>query len=124
SDKTLVSRINLGYEINQSNRVYVNYLYNNFNRGTKDEMQPLGIQLLENTRDLQKQITSLTYENQSFDNKLRTNVFYKYYYQKTTANEPYQITANPPEYGLNRIKNNRNHSGYGVTASYSIRPDL
>lgn len=124
SDKTLVSRINLGYEINQNNRVYVNYLYNNFNRDTKDEMQPLGIQLLENTRDLQKQITSVTYENQAFDNKLRTNVFYKYYYQKTTSNEPYQITATPPEYGLNRIENNRNNSGYGLTASYSIRPDL
>lgn len=124
SDKTLVTRVNLGYEINKNNRLYVNYLYNNFNRGTKDEMQPLGLQLLENTRDLQKQIVSVTYENLAFDEKLRTNVFYKYYFQKTTSKEPYQITASPPDYGLTRIENNRNHSGYGLTLSYALRPTL
>ncbi len=124
SDQTLVTRINLGYEINRNNRLFANYLYNNFNRGTQDDMQPLGLQLLENTRDLQKRITSITYENLAFDQKLRTNVFYKYYAQKTTSKEPYQIATNPPDYGLNRIENNRNHSGYGMAVSYALRPTL
>src|SRR5690606_10603358 len=119
-DQTLVARINLGYKINRNNRIFVNYLYNNFNRATEDAMQPLGLQLLENTRDLQKRITSLTYENLAFGGKLRTNVFYKHYVQKTTSNEPYQITANPPDYGLDQIVNNRNHGGYGVALSYAL----
>jgi len=123
-DQTLVARINLGYKINRNNRIFVNYLYNNFNRATEDAMQPLGLQLLENTRDLQKRITSLTYENLAFGGKLRTNVFYKHYAQKTTSNEPYQITANPPDYGLDQIVNNRNHGGYGVALSYALRPTL
>ncbi len=124
SDQTLVTRINLGYDINRTNRVFANFLYNNFDRGTEDAMQPQGLQLLENTRDLQKRITSITYENLVFDEKLRTNVFYKYYQQKTTSNEPYQISANPPNYGLNQIVNDRSHSGYGVALSYALRPTL
>jgi outer membrane receptor protein involved in Fe transport len=124
NDKTLVSRINIGYVINRQNKLYVNYLYNNFKRGTKDEMQPLGLQLLENTRDLQKNIASFTYENLSFDDKLRTNVFYKHYFQKVTSNEPYQITAIPPQYGLTAIANNRDDSGYGFALSYALKPNF
>ncbi|WKK58791.1 TonB-dependent receptor plug domain-containing protein [Sphingobacterium sp. BN32] len=124
SDKTLVSRVNLGYAINANNHLFANYLYNNFKRGTEDKMQPLGIQLLENTRDLQKNIFSFTYENLSFSQKLRTNIFYKHYLQKVTSNEPYQINANPPEYGLKKFERDRNHSGYGFAASYALRPTL
>ena len=124
SDKTLVTRVNLGYAINSNHHVYANYLFNNFKRGTKDKMQPLGLQLLENTRDLQKNIVSFTYENLAFTEKLRTNIFYKHYFQKVTSNEPYQVTANPPQYGLNVIESNRDHSGYGIALSYKLNPRL
>jgi len=123
-DRTLVSRINMGYSITRSHHLYANYLYNDFKRDTKDEMQPLGLQLLENTRDLRKNILSFTYENLAFGERLRTNVFYKHYFQKVTSNEPYQITANPPEYGLRQIVNNSDHSGYGLALSYALRHNL
>lgn len=124
SDKTFVTRINLGYAINENHAFCGNYLFNNFKRGVSDELQPLGLQLLENTRDLQKQVLSFTYENIAFANKLRTNIFYKHYFQKNTSNEPYQITANPAKYGLKVIEDNKDLAGYGLTLAYAVSPKL
>jgi len=125
SDKTIALRAGLAYAINRRHQLHANYLYNDFKRGTKDEMLPLGLQLVANTRDLRKNILSFTYENLAFGEKLRTNVFYKHYFQKVASNEPYQIAAGPPpEYGLRVIESRRDHSGYGMAASYAMRADL
>ena len=96
------------------------YLFNNFKRGTLDEMQPLGIQKLENTRDLQKNILSFTYENMAFSQKLRTNIFYKQYFQKVTSNEPFMVTERPPVYDVRVLDKNSDHSGYGMALSYTV----
>lgn len=120
SDKTFVTRANLGYTINRNHHIYANYLFNNFKRGTLDEMQPLGIQKLENTRDLQKNILSFTYENMAFSQRLRTNIFYKQYFQKVTSNEPFMVTERPPVYDVRVLDRNSDHSGYGMALSYTV----
>lgn len=124
SDKTIAVRANLSYEINKKNILYTNYLFNNFDRGVSDDFLPLGLQLLQNTRDLQKNVFTFTYENLAFSNKLRTNLFYKRYHQKVTANAPYQVTATPPVYALNTTDKTNEFDGYGVTFSYALRPNL
>ena len=124
TDKAFVVRANLDYRINNNNTINVNYLFNSFDRGISDEFLPLGLQKLQNTRDLQKNITAFTYENISISNRLRTNVFYKYYYQKVTSNEPYQVTANPPVYDI--VKNDKveDYHGYGTTFSFSLKSNF
>ena len=124
TDKAFVARVNLDYRINPQNTIYVNYLFNNFDRGISDEFLPLGLQKLQNTRDLQKSIATYTYENISLGNKLRTNIFYKHYYQKVTSNEPYQIAAVPLDYGVNKKDKTEDFNGYGATFSLALKPNL
>ncbi|MET3020866.1 TonB-dependent receptor [Flavobacterium hydatis] len=126
TDKTLFVRTNLGYTINSNNTIYANYMYNNFIRGISDELQPLGLQLLENTRDLEKNIISFTYENLAFSKKLRTNIFYKHYFQKATSNEPYRkdIVTGVPNYEMRVFTKKSDFSGYGITLSYELNPNL
>ncbi|MCO5229980.1 MAG: TonB-dependent receptor [Chitinophagales bacterium] len=126
SDKTFLTRINLGYKIGLNNGLYFNYLHNTFIRGISDELQAKGLQMLENTRDLQKNIVSFTYENIAFNNKVKTNLFYKAYIQKAISNEPYkkEVVQNEPVYDVKILTNRVNFSGYGATISYEIISNL
>lgn len=123
-DQSLAVRTNLGYRIHQNHSIYFNFLFNSFKRDMEDAFLPQGLQLLENTRDLSKNISTLTYENLSFSGKLRSNVFYKFYQQTVTSIEPYQVTANPPQYAIDRIQKHEEYHGYGGAFSYALRPRL
>lgn len=124
TDKTFVIRTNIGYRINTSNAIYINHLFNNFDRGISDKYLPLGLELLQNTRDLQKSITTFTYENISFSDKLKTNIFYKYYNQKVTLNQPYQVSTTPATYDVNKETRKEDYHSYGTAISYSLLPKL
>ena len=123
-DKTFVVRTNVGYQLNDQNKVYVNYLFNNFKRDVSDKFLPAGLQPLQNTRDLQKNIVAITYENLSFSDRLRTNVFYKYYNQKVTLNEPYKTTTTPPKYEINKSTKKEDYNGFGAAVSFALFPKL
>ena len=113
---------NLSYKINDNNTFYTNYMFNDFKRKASDEYQPAALQKLKNTRDLQKNILAFNYENLAFSEKLRTNIFYKHFFQKVTSNEPY--LDDNKEYQINIIRKNIDYSGYGITLSYEILSDL
>ena len=125
-DKTYMVRLNMGYAINDWHVFYVNYLFNDFVRAASDEYEPLGLQMLKNTRDLQKNIVSVTYENIAFSERLRTSLFYKHYFQEVISNEPYREDEIPgvPNYKTDKIRRNMDHSGYGLTLSFALLPDL
>ena len=125
-DKTSVVRTNMGYDLTKNHTMYVNYLFNNFKRSASDEHLPLGLQKLKNTRDLQKNIVSFTYENKLFEEKLKTNIFYKHYFQQVVSNEPYREDKVPgvPNYEMEIIKKNIDYSGYGLTLSFALLPNL
>jgi len=125
-DKATVARTNVGYNLTKNHTLYVNYLFNDFKRSASDERQPLGLQKLRNTRDLQKNIVSFTYENKLFEEKLNTNIFYKHYFQRVVSNEPYREDLVPgvPNYEMNIIKKNIDYSGYGLTLSFALLPNL
>lgn len=120
-DNSNMVRANLSYQVNDKNTFYANYLFNGFKRKASDEYQPLPLQKLKNTRDLQKNILSFTYENLSFSGKLRTNLFYKHYFQKVVSNEPY---LEDKEYKVNVITKNIDYSGYGLTLSFALLDNL
>ena len=122
SDRTFVVRTNVSYPIFRNNTVYANYLYNSFVRGVSDELQPSALQMLANTRDLQKNIVSFTYENVAFSNKLRTNVFYKHYFQRSISNEPRRQTDG--EYVYDVFNKDVDFSGFGATFSFALFSNL
>lgn len=125
TNKTFVVRTNLGFQITDKNKIYVNYLFNDFTRGVKDEYLPLGLQLLQNTRDLRKNIASFTFENLSFNDKLKTNIFYKHYKQTVTSNEPNQIQSTPVAiYEVKKYNKTEEFSGYGGAISYAVSDKL
>lgn len=123
-DQSLAVRANVGYRIDPKHSIYFNFLFNAFVRDIEDAFLPQGLQLLANTRDLSKNISTLTYENLSFSGKLRSNVFYKFYQQRVTSNEPYQVTANPPQYDISHIQKQEKYHGYGGAFSYALRQKL
>lgn len=121
---TNVVRSNLTYKINDNHSFYVNHLFNDFERKSTDECLPLARRMLINTRDLQKNILAFTYENIAFSDKLRTNLFFKYYQQKTTSKEPELLNAETQEYKINKTQSSKNETGYGLTVSYALLPNL
>lgn len=123
-NKTFVVRANVAYQFFKNNTLMVNHLFNNFDRGVQDTYLPLGLQLLTNTRDLQKNITSVTYENLAFKQRLRTNIFYKYYRQKVTSNEPFQVSTQPLVYDVKKRNKVEEYNGFGGAMSYSVTPKL
>ncbi|MBB1150323.1 TonB-dependent receptor plug domain-containing protein [Myroides sp. NP-2] len=122
-DKLIALRANLAYEFTMNNTLSVNYFYNTFKREIQDELQPVSLQKLVNTRDLQKDIISFSYENISFNQRLRTTLFYKMYHQKATSNEPYRDDTKPllgDLYKVNRIYKTTKFKGYGGSMSYRL----
>src|SRR5690554_5373194 len=120
-DYATMVRGSLHYQFNENHSLHANYMFNDFRRKVSDEFQPAALQALANTRDLQKNIASLTYENTSFSGRLRTNLFYKHYFQTVTANEPMLVDG---QYVLDRFRKKINHNGFGATFSFALMPDL
>lgn len=120
-DYAAMIRANLNYRIKENHRFYLNYMFNDFRRKVSDDYKPAALQALANTRDLQKNIFAFTYEMLAFSGSLRTNVFYKHYFQKVRSNEP-QLKNN--EYLINQYEKSIDHGAYGLTLSYALLPDL
>lgn len=125
-DKISMVRSLIGYDINENNKVYFSYMYNKFIRNNVDKLAPEGLQLLTNTKDLQKTMFSFTYENIAFNERLRTNIFYKNYNQKVFSNEPYikEHVAGVPVYDVKVFTDNVRFNGYGLSLSYLLFEDF
>lgn len=124
SDKTFLTRANLSYLIASGHTLYANYMHNNFVRGISDELRHPVLQQLEDTRDLQKNILAVTYESLWFSRKLKNNLFYKHYFQRHQANEPYRVGTTGNEYGMNVTQANNDYSGFGTTFAYEVTPNI
>ena len=82
SDKILSSRSIFTYNINKNNRLVFSNLFYTLDRNQDDLIKPEFQRDFEATFDLQKTVSSLAYEMQAFESRLRTNVFGKFYEQK------------------------------------------
>src|SRR5690606_38950801 len=118
-------RTNINYEINPNNRFFVNAFYNSFLRDANDIMKPLAEQMLENTRNLYKSIIGVNYENIAVNNKLRSNIFYKYYNQNHESIEPsWSGTGSTGELLTEIYRDNVAAHGLGYVLSYEIMPNV
>lgn len=116
-DYSNMVRANLSYQFHTNQTVSANYLFNDFKRRVADAYQPEALQRLKNTRDLQKNILSFSYEGVFFADKLRANLFYKHFFQEVVSNEPYLENK---EYKVDVYKKKFDHNGYGLTLSYAL----
>lgn len=125
ASKILTSRSIFTYNINEKNRIVFSNLFYTVDRNDDDLIKPEFQNDFEATRDLQKTVSSLAYEMQAFDSRLRTNVFGKFYEQKVNENKPELVNQN----GQNVIVEKFNKSttpffGYGLATSYFITPQI
>lgn len=118
---TIANRTGISYQFHPQHEIGVNYFFNRFTRDVNDPLRPESIQDLSDTRHLTKQITSFTYNSNFFENKLKTNLFYKYYKQHVKLvdrlREDNEIIAVTSEKKID-------FNGYGFAISYALSPKV
>lgn len=124
-DVNINAKVNLTYKFNYNNSLQFNYLGNSFTRDSDDSMLPMAERQMGEERSYLKNILSLSFENLSFDNRLRTTLFTKSYLlnrfskirQRSNNTSNATITINENE-------SNSNNYGFGGALSYKITPNL
>lgn len=118
-------RAGLGYNITANHKVVFNHMFYVVDRQDLDEVKTVLERNYLSNSDLMKNVSSLSYEVEAFDGRLRTNLFGKYYQQKIDRTDPIQQVINGQPTRVERItRDNRNATGFGLAASYSLQPDF
>lgn len=108
-------RTNLGYTIFSGHRISLNHKFEKTDRRDKDLLRPERSQWI--TRNsVSSNIFSLNYEAETFNGKLRTNIFGKYAIYKTDQRIPTAVVNGEMIYNTNTAS--RDNKGFGATASY------
>lgn len=116
-------RTGLSYTVNRNHRFLINHVYSGIDRVDSDQLRSVLENTFRGTRDLQKNIVSLTYELNALDEKLKANVFGKYYQQKTINVDP-EINQETNEIVDDITSANKKDEGYGFTVSYAVLPNI
>lgn len=117
-------RTGLSYAINDNHKVLANHVYSGTDRKDSDVLLSLLENTFTGTRNLYKNIYSLTYELTALDDKLKANIFGKHYQQETVSIDPEIVTNSE---GINEIvdeviNSNKKNNGYGFALSYELSP--
>lgn len=126
TDRNVITlRSGLHYDIHRNHRIALNYAFYTIDREEFDEMRSSIEQDFIGTRDLRKNIASLSYEMRAFENRMRANLFWKYYHQKIDRMDPVLTTVD----GVNertedRVNSDKRASGFGLAFSYAALPEL
>lgn len=116
-EKVFISRINLLYSLNKNNKVSGNYVRSDFNRTGDDPIASPEIRNIGDKQELTKHIFGFTYENVSFNENLKTSLFFKYYKNSIHVTDAIYEAPNFVPYFFNKKDNN---TGYGIALSYKI----
>jgi len=119
-------RTGVSYAINNNHTVSVNHVYSGIDREDSDALRSVLENTFLGTRDLYKNIYSLTYELTAFEDKLRASVFGKHYQQKTVSiDSAIETDTNGNDVVIDEVVgSNKNYDGYGFAASYAIIPNI
>ena len=126
SRKVASIRTGLSYEINHHHKVLFNHVYSGIDREDRDEFASTTENTFTGSRNLYKNIYSLTYELTAFNNKLKTSLFGKHYQQETVSIDPEIQTDNQGNDVIvdEIISSNKKYDGYGFATSYAIIPEI
>lgn len=108
-------RTNLGYTIFSGHRISLNHKFEKTDRRDKDLLRPERSQWITRN-NVSSNIFSLNYEAETFNGKLRTNIFGKYAIYKTDQRIPTAVVNGEMIYNTNTAS--RDNKGFGATASY------
>ena len=119
-------RTGISYTINDNHKVSANHVYSGIDREDSDALRSVLENTFLGTRDLDKNIYSLTYELTAFEKKLKASLFGKHYQQKTTSIDPaIETDVDGNDIVIDEIvSSNKNYDGYGFAASYAIIPNI
>lgn len=119
-------RSGLSYAINDHHKFLLNHVYSGIDREDSDPLRTVLENTFYGTRDLHKNIFSLTYELNAFDNKLKASIFGKHYQQKTISVDPaIETDTNGNDIIVDEVvSSNKKYDGYGFAASYTITPNI
>ena len=126
-EQKYMSRANLAYAINDHHKLTATYLYDHYTRNQDDPLLATFQRELTDTRYLNKNILSFSYELDAFDEKFKANLFYKYYHLNVRLKDPVSTSTRPgtaPSYEQIIIDRNLNDQGYGLALSYQLLPSL
>lgn len=123
--KITTLRSNLSYQVYPGHRLSVNHVYYTVDRNDTDLLRPLTNGSLKTVSDLAKNVTAFNYEAQVLDDRLKTNLFVKYYQQSIGRTTPIITVVD----GGNSVTMERNNvnvdaNGYGLAASYEVKPRI
>ncbi len=116
-------RTGVSYSLNNNHKIMLNHVYSGIDREDSDQLRSVLENTFMGTRDLQKNIVSLTYELNALDEKLKANVFGKYYQQETVNIDP-DISEETNEIVDVITSANTTDEGYGFTVSYAVLPNI
>jgi outer membrane receptor protein involved in Fe transport len=118
-------RTGLAYAINKNHQVMLNYSFSGIDREDDDAMKSILERQFVGTRDLQKHITSLSYQFTALNDKLKTSVFGKNYQQTIERMNPIVQTINgQPTRVEDVVQSKKDINGYGITLSYALYPKV
>ncbi len=116
-------RSNLSYDIFSGHRLSINHSYYTVDRDDKDLLKTVKNNSLKTVSDIVKNVLAFNYEAQTLKNKLKTNLFAKYYQQDVTRTMPVVTNVN----GTNVVTSSESTGsvstmGYGLALSYTVIP--
>ncbi len=116
-------RTGVSYAINKNHKILANHIYSGLDREDSDEMKSLLENTFKQTSDLYKNIYSLSYDLNAFEEKLKVNVFGKHYHQKVLNTSPI-FNDDKTEVIDEVFKSDQDFNGFGFAASYAILPNV
>ncbi|WP_229203178.1 TonB-dependent receptor [Dyadobacter jejuensis] len=117
-------RANLGYTIAPGHRLSINHKLETTDRDDNDLLLPVNKDLVTVSK-VMNNILAANYESQLLNNKLKTNLLFKYTFNSTIQTRPELIEQDGVNI-VNRVqkKTVNNNKGYGATVSYNIIPKM
>lgn len=110
------------YTINEKHSISLNNVYTRFDRRGKDELYPME-ERYNRPQKTNKNILGLGYKYDISD-KWSTTVFGKYLLQTSMTQTSYNPTGNWGDVAYRNQKNTVDRMGYGIAATYFIKPEL
>lgn len=118
-------RTGVSYEFYDNHKFVVNHVLYKVNRNDEDQLKPIAQRIYASTRDLEKSITSFAFEMKTNDMKLKTNLFAKFYSQKTKRIDPKGVLIDGlPVKVEEKLDKTAKATGYGFASSYLITPSV
>ena len=116
-------RSGISYELNKNHKVFLNHVYSGLDRQDSDEMISLLENTFQQTSDIYKNIYSLSYELNTFNNRLKVNLFGKHYRQKVLNTLP-KFNSDATEVIDEVYESSKEYNGYGYAVSFSLLKNI